>query len=224
MSDGVKKVLVADDIPMIRASLRSVLAKTEGYDCVGEACCADSAYMQVKRLQPDIVLMDISMGQPNGLQATKLIKQDFPETRIAIFTVWDHTETLFAALSCGANGYITKTISPSELKRALDTIMTGQVWVVPSLAKVLVSLTDELVEKTPLEDAALDSAALKINDLVASQEYLMLRNVANGEYATDTLRINPKWMSEVLADCLSNCKDMDAMAETSYATGEVFSA
>lgn len=118
------RVLLVDDMPQVRQDLRTVLplaASASGLqiEIVGEAQDGEEAVQQAARLQPDVVLMDLAMPVLDGFAATRRIKQDCPSIRVYILTVKDRSTTGQQAVRAGADGFIEKGVSVSEILRAV---------------------------------------------------------------------------------------------------------
>ncbi len=119
------RVLIADDHALFRDGVASLL-KAWGLDVVGQAGDGLKALEATRALRPDLILMDIQMPLCNGLQATRLIKAEMPETRIVMVTVSDEEEDLFEAIKSGAEGYVLKNMSGEEFSRVLNDIANGE--------------------------------------------------------------------------------------------------
>ncbi len=127
------RVLLADDHALFRAGIASLL-KAWGMETVGQAANGLEALAHARSLRPDLVLMDIGMSPCNGLEATRLIKAELPETKIVIVTVSDDDDDLFEAIKSGAEGYLLKDMSEEELGRTLTGIAAGEPALSPGLA------------------------------------------------------------------------------------------
>src|SRR3972149_7943808 len=114
------RVLLADDHALFRAGIAGLL-RAWGMEVVGEASDGFEALAQVRRLHPDLVLMDITMPRCNGLEATRLIKAEMPEVRIVMVTVSDDDEALFEAIKSGAEGYLLKDMSEEEINWTINS-------------------------------------------------------------------------------------------------------
>lgn len=133
--DSGIRLLVVDDHPIFRAGLCQQLAGgAEGIEIVGEAEDGEKAYEMVAALRPDVVLMDCNMPVMMGLEATQKIKKDFPETKIIVFSATAEIERVRKVLQAGANGYLLKTASTAELRRAIVTVLGGATVITPSVA------------------------------------------------------------------------------------------
>jgi DNA-binding NarL/FixJ family response regulator len=130
------RVLLADDHALFRDGLRSLL-EARGVDVVGEATNGREAVDLSKRLQPDIVLMDLSMPELNGLAATRLISAEQPQVKVVILTASEEDANLFEAIKSGAQGYLFKNVASDELFRLLEGVARGEPALTPDLARKL---------------------------------------------------------------------------------------
>lgn len=119
------RVLLADDHALFRAGIASLLAAA-GHEVVGEAGNGIEALERTRELDPELVLMDITMPRCGGLEATRLIKAEMPEVKIVIVTVSQHDSDLFEAVKSGAEGYLLKDMSNQEFERTLKGIAEGE--------------------------------------------------------------------------------------------------
>jgi DNA-binding NarL/FixJ family response regulator len=120
-------VLLADDQTIIRDGLRALLEANPDIQVVAEAKNGMEAYEQTNIHRPQVVLMDIRMPQMGGVEATRLIKQDFPETAVLILTTFDDDESILGAIAYGASGYLLKDISGAKLSEAIRDAVRGSV-------------------------------------------------------------------------------------------------
>ncbi len=127
------RVLLADDHALFRAGIASLL-RAWSVEVVGQASDGNDALEQTRRLRPDLVLMDITMPGRSGLEATRLIKAELPETKIVMVTVSDDNDDLFEAIKSGADGYLLKDMSEEELSRTLAAVAAGESALSPALA------------------------------------------------------------------------------------------
>jgi len=132
------RILLADDHTILRAGLKMMLNAQPDMEIVGEAQDGRQSINEAQRLQPDIVLMDITMPDMNGIEATRQIKKLLPETRVLVLTMHEHDEYVFQALRAGASGYMLKEAVPTELITALRVIQSGQFYLSPTAQSVMV--------------------------------------------------------------------------------------
>ncbi len=120
-------VLLADDQTIIRDGLRALLETNPDIQVVAEAKNGMEAYEQTKIHRPQVVLMDIRMPQMGGVEATRLIKRDFPETAVLVLTTFDDDESILGAITHGASGYLLKDICGVKLAEAIRDAVQGSV-------------------------------------------------------------------------------------------------
>ncbi len=135
MQQGTIRVLIVDDIAIIRAGLRSFLGTEADIEVVGESPTGHEALEAASLLQPDVVLMDIGVPVVYGLEATREMRRRSPGSRVVALTVHESEDYFFAMLKAGASGYVLKEAPPYELVSALRAAHQGGVFVSPSVAK-----------------------------------------------------------------------------------------
>ncbi len=129
------KVLVVDDHPVVRKGLQSCLSKVDRVKVVGEASDGDEAIVRCRELQPDVVLMDISMPRMNGLASTEALRKEFPALKVLILSIHNNREYIFRIIQSGAHGYVSKEASPDELMRAIESVFEGEAFFSPEIAQ-----------------------------------------------------------------------------------------
>ncbi|WP_068776392.1 response regulator transcription factor [Paenibacillus sp. FJAT-26967] len=117
------RVIIADDHPLARQAVQSLLEDDPSFTVVGEAYNGEEVVPMCGDLQPDVVLMDIHMSPVNGLEATRQIKQLYPHIRIVMLTVSDDVADLFTAIQFGAQGYLLKNMDPDEWMQYLHALL-----------------------------------------------------------------------------------------------------
>jgi two-component system response regulator NreC len=132
------KVLVADDHTIVRHGIYALLGLMSDIELVGEAVNGREALEKVKKLMPDIVIMDIAMPLMDGLEATRRICKEFPRTKVIALTQYDDREFVFPVIEAGARGFISKTAASSELASAIRSVYRGDSYLSPSVARVFV--------------------------------------------------------------------------------------
>ena len=145
------RVLLADDHALFRAGIAS-LVQAWGLEVAGEASNGAEALELTRRLRPDLVLMDIAMPDCDGLEATRLIKAELPETRIVMVTVSDDDEHLFEAVKSGAEGYLLKDMTREDLRRTLEAVAAGEPALSPTLAAKILDEFARLAREGPVRE------------------------------------------------------------------------
>lgn len=119
------KVMLVDDQDILVEGLRLILGKEEDIQICATANNGRKAYEACKWNRPDVVLMDIKMPEVNGVEATGMIKKDFPEVKVIVLTTFNDDEYIYEALKNGASGYLLKDASPAEIAGAVRTVYNG---------------------------------------------------------------------------------------------------
>jgi DNA-binding NarL/FixJ family response regulator len=132
------RVLIADDHGLMRAGVRALLQATEDIEVVGEAEDGDEAIREVRRLEPDIVLMDVAMPGLGGLEATLVIRKEKPDVKILVLTQYDDREYVSRFLKAGVSGYVLKKAAASELVAAIRAVSRGGLVLDPEIARDVV--------------------------------------------------------------------------------------
>lgn len=133
------RVVLADDHAVVRKGIREFLEEDSSIRVVAEAGDGEEAVAMVAREKPDVAVFDIQMPKMNGMEAARLVRKDFPQTRVLMLTAYDDDPYIFAALQAGANGYLLKTSSADELVHAVHAMAAGESALSPAVAKKLVS-------------------------------------------------------------------------------------
>ena len=132
------RLLLVDDHAVVRSGLRMLLENERDVEIVGEASSASEAMEAALRLKPNVILMDIGLPDLSGIDATREIKKRAPDVSVVALTIHEDEEYFFKMLEAGASGYVPKRAAPEELLTAIRAAGTGQVYLYPSLAKLLV--------------------------------------------------------------------------------------
>jgi two-component system response regulator NreC len=183
------RLLLVDDHAVVRSGLRMLLESEADFEIVGEAGSGREALKAVAETRPDIVLMDIGLPDISGIEAAAEIKRLRPETAIVALTIHEDEEYFFKMLAAGASGYVPKRAAPEELLTALRAAAIGEVYLYPSLAKLLV--TDYLAQDSSARPAeALDGLTERERQVLAH-----LADGASNVEIAETLSISPKTVS-----------------------------
>jgi DNA-binding NarL/FixJ family response regulator len=132
------RVLLADDHDILRQGLKLLLGLQSDVQIVGEARTGREAVEMTRKLKPEVVVMDISMADMDGLEACQVIRSQQPTTQVLILTMHESEEYFLAALRMGAAGYLVKKAAPTELHMAITAVAHGGAFLYPGLAKALV--------------------------------------------------------------------------------------
>jgi len=131
------RILVADDHDVVRRGLRALLECRPGWQVVGEAANGRDAVKRAAELRPDIVILDVSMPELDGLDASRQIREQTPESELLIFTYHDSPEMVRHALEAGARGYVLKSDASSDLLSGVDTVRQHKFFVSSALQGTL---------------------------------------------------------------------------------------
>jgi DNA-binding NarL/FixJ family response regulator len=134
------KLLLVDDHQMVRKGLQVLLSTRSDIKIVGEASDGHEALEKTATLKPDVILMDLNMPNLNGIDATKKIKQVFPEIKIIVLTSFSDQDHVLPALRAGAKGYVLKDIEPEDLVQTIHRVHQGQVDLHPEIMEQLINL------------------------------------------------------------------------------------
>ncbi|MCK6540956.1 MAG: response regulator transcription factor [Anaerolineales bacterium] len=180
------RLLLVDDHAVVRTGLKMLLSGQEDVEIVGEAGSAAEALTETERVQPGVILMDIGLPDKTGIEATREIKAKFPNVNIVALTIHEDEEYFFQMLNAGASGYVPKRAAPEELITAIRAAANGEVYLYPSLAKLLVR--DYLNADRPSEEK-IDLGGLTERE---HEVFTMLAEGASNQEIAESLVISPK--------------------------------
>jgi two-component system, NarL family, response regulator DegU len=163
------RLLLADDHRMLREGLRRSMVE-EGFDVVGEAENGEEAVRLVNELRPDVVLMDVSMPEMDGVEATRVIRSGDTTTRVIMLTMHADTEVLTDAIRAGASGYLVKDCSTDEVADAVRMAANGDTALSPQLAASMLEEVRRLETPNPVDD----------DRLITKREEEVLQHIADG--------------------------------------------
>jgi two-component system response regulator NreC len=170
------RVFLAEDHTIVRKGIRSLLNGQPDIEVVGEAANGRDAVEQVETLQPDIVLMDITMPELNGLEATRRIKKEHPHIKVLVLTMYTNEEYIHQLLQAGASGYLDKHTAPNELVLAIQSVNRGDPFLSPSISKTIIEEYLRQSDDTHPEDNY---------DKLSSREREVLQLLAEGHSYKD---------------------------------------
>jgi two-component system, NarL family, response regulator DegU len=163
------RLLLADDHRMLREGLRRSMVD-EGFDVVGEADNGEEAVRLVAELEPDVVLMDVSMPEMDGVEATRIIRSTDTATRVIMLTMHADTEVLADAIRAGASGYLVKDCSTDEVAEAVRMAAKGDTALSPQLAATMLDEVRRLEAPNPAEE----------DRIITKREEEVLQHIADG--------------------------------------------
>lgn len=179
------KLLLVDDHEIVRAGLRMLFMAEPDVEIVGEASNGEEALTAVPLCQPDIVLMDAAMPGMSGMEATRRIKAAYPDVAVLALTMHEDERYFFEMLNAGASGYVPKRAAPDDLMSAIRVVNQGEVFIYPSLARLLVN--DFLQRSGAAGGEGLDELTARENEVLT----LIADGLSNKEIA-DRLVLSAK--------------------------------
>lgn len=132
------RILLADDSPQVRESVKSLLLAQDGFEVVGEAGDGHEAVRLAEALNPDVAVVDVSMPKLNGLKAAVLIRDACRQTKVILLTVHSEAHQVLAAVSAGVRGYVVKTEASENLVRAIGEVSRGGTFFSPKAGGVVI--------------------------------------------------------------------------------------
>jgi DNA-binding NarL/FixJ family response regulator len=164
-----KRILIVEDRTIVREGLRLLVTSDERYTIAGEAEDGHAAIKVARELQPELILMDLSMPRMNGMDAVREIKKLCPSTKILVLTVHDTDEFIIASLEAGADGYILKDANKTELMLAIENVLEGKPFLSPGISEKIISgyLSRQRLQKTKTSLQGLTHREREILKLIA---------------------------------------------------------
>lgn len=191
------RVLVVDDQELVRAGFIMILDSQDDIEVVGETANGADALDEVKRLRPDVVLMDIRMPKMDGLEATRILRADKrSDVRVLILTTFDPDEYVYQALRVGASGFVLKDIPPHELLAAVRVVAKGEALLAPSITRRLIAQFAERLAPPASQELE------RLTDREAEVLRFMAKGLTNSEIA-DTLYLSPTTIKSHVAGVLA---------------------
>jgi DNA-binding NarL/FixJ family response regulator len=173
MVDSKIRLLVADDHAILRSGLRVLLSAQPDMEVVGEAADGAEALREALASRPDVVLMDVAMGSENGLDATRRIKEQAPEIKVLVLSMYDDESYLHRALEAGASGYALKRAADTDLLSAIRAVARDEMYLHPALTRMVVT---DLLRR----ESAAPAAPRPLDPNLTDRETEVLRLVALG--------------------------------------------
>ncbi len=138
------KVMIADDQELIRESLKIVLGANPDMEVTDTVSDGKQVLGSIRKNRPDVILMDIRMPGMDGVECTRLVKENYPEIRVIVLTTFDDDEYIYGALKYGASGYLLKGISMKELADAIRTVYSGKAMINPEITSKVLKLFNQM--------------------------------------------------------------------------------
>jgi DNA-binding NarL/FixJ family response regulator len=132
-------ILVADDHELVRHGIRGLLRAARGWKVVGEAASGTEAVEKARKLKPDIAIVDLSMPELDGLQATRRIRQESPATKVIVLTMHESDQMVRRVLDAGALGYVLKSDLATHLVKAVNDVSAGKLFLTPSVSAIVLN-------------------------------------------------------------------------------------
>ncbi len=201
MADPIS-ILIADDHPLFRDGIRTLLLAAPDMEIVGEAETGEEAIRLAAQLQPDVILMDIRMNGMNGIDATRHIHDASPHIAVLMVTMYDDDSSVFSAMRAGARGYVLKGARHNEIQRAIQAAAHGEAIFSPMVAARMIDFFSAIRPAKPLPIfPELSDREHEVLDLIA-------QGYKNPEIA-DKLVLSPKTVRNHVSNILSKLQVVD---------------
>ena len=201
------RILIADDHAIVRQGLRQIVAGTQDMEVAAEASSGNEAIQKVRESEPDVVRLDISLGDRNGIDVLKQLRREFPRIRVLMLSMFREDQYAVRALKAGAAGYLNKQMAPAELVSAITLVAKGRRYVTNEIAELLADSINDDQLKPP-------------HELLSDREYqtmlLIAAGKAPGEIAED-LAISIKTFNVYRARILEKMQLKNNVELTRYA-------
>ena len=174
------RVLVADDHSVVRKGIRMLLEDEADIQIIGEASDGDEAIDLLSSTQPDVLLLDITMPRMSGIEALKVISQQYPKVRTLMFSMHNNPDYILKSLENGAVGYLLKDISQEEILQAVRTVVNGELYFPPNASSVIIQhlILNRTLQKIPTISTSPKSAT--VWDKITSREAQVLTCLIDG--------------------------------------------
>ena len=183
-----KTILIVDDHPLFREGLKSIIARSKDCKVIGEAGQAQSALRIIRKLKPDLVLVDMGLPDKNGIALTREIKQLFPETCIMMVTMHSKVDYIAKAFEAGATGYVVKESAAQNLMQGIHAVLSGEYFMDSAVShKVVKKLMESPQKKARFTNAAYETLTPREQEIVV----LLAEGLGTREIA-EKLFISPK--------------------------------
>ena len=216
------RVLVADDQKVVRDGLAMMLGLLDGIEVVGTAVDGEDAVRQALSLDPDVVLMDLSMPRVDGVEATRRLAELGTRARVVVLTTYADDDWVFRALQAGARGFLTKDAGAEEISEAITTVASGQAQLDPSVQR---RLLEALSSGAALGvSSGAEAAAASVDDGLTAREEEVLAEIAAGHSNAEVaarLFVSEATVKTHVNHLLAKtgCRDRAALVAYAFRTG-----
>ncbi|MBI5523570.1 MAG: response regulator transcription factor [Desulfarculus sp.] len=214
MTNPGHRVVICDDHSIFREGIKNVLARNPALQVIGEAADGLAAVETVKRLKPDLVVMDIAMPGQSGIEATREITQVLPEIRVIILSVHSRKTFIMEALKAGARGYVLKDSAGDKLLDAVNAVLRGECYLDSPVAGHIVDEFVKLPEKDTAEEEP--QSQERLTDRERQILRLIVEGLPNKEIAT-RLFLSPKTVDNHRARIMAKLGRHDVIGLVKYA-------
>ncbi len=176
MSDRTKILMVEDHL-LFRVGLKSLFSDYPSLSVIGEASDGEEALKMVAQLRPDVVLMDIGLPKISGIEATKRIKEKFPDVKVIMLTSHTDENEVMQSLAAGANAYAMKDIKTDYLMMVIQSVKEGAIWLDPQVVPIVKAKNPSLLQAKPQSRASFKAEHANLTE----REYEVLKLVVDGK-------------------------------------------
>jgi len=177
------KVFIADDHPIVRRGIRDLLETEADLVVIGEATNGREAVSEAARLVPDVILMDLVMAPMDGIEATRLIREQVPKSKILVLTSFATDDKVFPAIKAGALGYLIKDTDPEDLVQAIRQVYQGQPTLHPTIAQKLLAEIAQPSENPPVKESGSGDLVEPLTEREVEVLKLLAHGLTNQEIA-----------------------------------------
>ena len=174
------RLLLVEDLMLTRTGFRALLESSEEVEVIGEAANGREAIKQARKLNPDLILMDVAMPELNGIEAARQIRDAQPDIRIIMVSMHTDRQYIFESLRAGASGYVPKDSAFAELLEAIRSVMAGSTYLSPPLTSIVM---DDYVRRAKSKQETSDL------DKLSSREREVLQLIAEGKPSSEVAQI-----------------------------------
>jgi len=193
-----KNIIIVDDHPLLREGLKAVIARNKGYEVIAEAGSGNEAFKYIKRFKPEIVLVDISLPDINGIELIRKIKKRFPDIKIMVVSVHSKIDYIVEAFKAGALGYLVKEAAATSVIEGLDTISKGDYFLDSSVSREVVKRLVNIPSIKKIGDSIYNSLTPREQEILK----LLAEGFSNKEIA-EMLCISPKTVENHRANIMN---------------------